>query len=131
MCTTELGFHLGGGGGGGGVNVYGEKEKVVFPAHPCLTNSNTDDASNRILECDKNGGNIQVHEVKIVKGRGVAVVGDEVMVCQADNKGIIMVYDKALHYVRSIKHEGSGYFHDISADSHHNLYAANRSNSYI
>ena len=91
----------------------------------------TDDASNRILKCDKNGGNIQVHEVKIVKGRGVAVVGDEVMVCQADNSGSIMVYDKALQYVRSIKHEGSGGFHDISADSHHNLYASDTNNSYI
>ena len=91
----------------------------------------TDDASNRILKCDKNGGNIQVHEVKIVKGRGVAVVGDEVMVCHADNEGSIIIYDKALQYVRSIKNEGSGDFQDISADSHHNLYAADRRKDYI
>ena len=91
----------------------------------------TDDSSNRILKCDKNGGNIQVHQDKIVKGKGVAVVGDEVMVCQADKRGIIMVYDKALQYVRSIKHEDSGQFYDISADSHHNLYVANWSNNYI
>ena len=29
-------------GGVGGVNVYREKEKVGFPAHPCLTNSRGD-----------------------------------------------------------------------------------------
>ena len=40
------------------------------------------ETSNMILRCDRNGGNIQVQEVKHVnKGqRGLAVVGEEVMV---------------------------------------------------
>ena len=70
-----------------------------------------DNNSNRILRCDRNGGNIQVQEVKHVKKgqRGVAVVGEEVMVCVKDNRGTIMVYDKELNYVRPIKHRDMGY----------------------
>ena len=57
--------------------------------------------SNMILRCDRNGGNIQVQEVKHVKvgQRGLAVVGEEVMVCVVDNRVTIMVYDKELNYV--------------------------------
>ena len=58
-----------------------------------------DNVSNRILRCGQNGGNIQVQEVKHVKKgqRGLAVVGEEVMVCVKDNKGTIVVYDKELN----------------------------------
>ena len=89
--------------------------------------------SNRILRCDRNGGNIQVQEVKNVKKgqRGLAVVGEEVMVCVVDNSGTIMVYDKELNYVRRIKHRDMGYFYAISADSHGNLYCADEDNSMI
>ena len=80
--------------------------------------------SNTILRCDRNGGNIQVQEVKHMKEglRGLAVVGEEVMVCGKDYKGTIMVYDKELNYVRSIEHRDMGNFTAISADSHGNLY---------
>ncbi len=60
---------------------------------------------NKILRCDKNGGNVQVHEVQQVKGpgyRGVAVVGDEVMVCERNNRGTILVYDREVKYVKFI-----------------------------
>ena len=89
--------------------------------------------SNKILRCDRNGGNIQVQKVKHVKvgQRGVAVVGEEVMVCVRDNKGTIMVYDKELNYVRRIKHRDMGNFYAISADSHGNLYCAVFGNSMI
>ena len=89
--------------------------------------------SNRILRCDQNGGNIQVQEVKHVDAgqRGLAVVGEEVMVCVADNRGTILVYDKELNYVRSIEHRDMGYFGAISADSHGNLYCADKSNYLI
>ena len=89
--------------------------------------------SNRILRCDWNGGNIQVQEVKNVKKgqRGLAVVGEEVMVCVKDNRGTIMVYDKELNYVRSIEHRDMGYFWAISADGQGNLYCADNDNSVI
>ena len=89
--------------------------------------------SNMILRCDQNGGNIQVQEFKHVKEgqMGLAVVGEEVMVCVMDNRGTIMVYDKELNYVRSIEHRDMGYFYAISADSHGNLYCADKDNDMI
>ena len=91
-----------------------------------------DQNSNMILRCDRKDG-IQVREVKHVnKGqRGLAVLGEEVMVCAMDNKGTIMVYDKELNYVRRIEHRDMGYFWAISADSHGNLYCADNDNSLI
>ena len=59
--------------------------------------------SNKILCCDKDGGNIQMHEVQQVKGpgyHGVAVVRDEVMVTEQYNINTIMIYDKQFKYVR-------------------------------
>ena len=92
-----------------------------------------DNMSNRILRCGQNCENIQVQEVKHVKNgqRGLAVVGEEVMVCVEDNRGTIMVYDKELNYVRSIEHRDMGYFYAISADSHGNLYCADHDNAMI
>ena len=89
--------------------------------------------SNKILRCCQNGGNIQVQEVKYGrKGqRGLAVVGEEVMVCVTGISGTIMVYDKELNYVRSIEHRDMGVFYAISADSHGNLYCADNDNSMI
>ena len=91
------------------------------------------ESSNKILRCDRNGGNIQVQEVKHVKEgqRGLAVVGEEVIVCVKDNRGSIMVYDKELNYMRRIEHRDMGYFWAISADSHGNLYCADDNNSMI
>ena len=92
-----------------------------------------DNVSNRIFRCDRNGGNIKVQEVMHVKvgQRGLAVVGEEVMVCVKDNRGTIMVYDKELNHVRSIEHRDMGYFRAISADSHGNLYCSDKDNTMI
>ena len=48
-CTPRVSFK-----GGGGVNRYGEKEKVVFPAHPCLTNSRGDSSIQGIINISSN-----------------------------------------------------------------------------
>ena len=92
-----------------------------------------DSNSNKILRCDRNGGNIQVQEVKHgeERQRGLAVVGEEVMVCVKDNRGTIMVYNKELNYARRIEHRDMGSFCDISADSHGNLYCADKDNFLI
>ena len=92
-----------------------------------------EETSNGILRCDRNGGNIQVQEVKHMKegSRGLAVVGEEVFMCVKETRSIIMVYDKELNYVRSIEHSDMGYFYAISADSHGNLYCADKDNAMI
>ena len=92
-----------------------------------------EETSNRILRCDQHGVNIQVQKVKHGKKgqRGLAVVGEEVMVCVADNRGTIMVYDKELNYMRRIEHRDMEYFWAISADSHGNLYCADHDNAMI
>ena len=93
----------------------------------CIENN-----SNTILRCDRNGGNIQVIEVKHMNKRlrGLAVIGEEVMVCVMDNRGTINVYDKELNYVRRIEHRDM-YFLAISVDSHGNLYCADINNAMI
>ena len=66
---------------------------------------------------------------------GVAVVGDEVMVC--DNKyKCVMVYTKELVYVRQIGSPGKGpgqfnNIRDVSSDEHGNLYVSVAGNHHI
>ena len=90
--------------------------------------------SNKIMRCNRNGGRVKVHKVKLVQGPGhscVAVVRDEVMVCERGNKGTIMVYDRQLKYVRQIAGRGMGEFYGLSSDSHGNLYVTDYDNSAI
>ena len=94
----------------------------------------TDLFSNKIMRCNRDGGHVKVHQVKQVQGpghHGVAVVGDEVMVCERGSKGTIMVYDRELKYRRQITGRGMGEFSDLSPDSHGNLYVADFANSVI
>ena len=95
----------------------------------------TDNETNKVMKCSKNGGNVQVHEVKQVESRGyymgVAVVGDEVMLCERNNEGTIMVYDRELKYVRRIEHSDLGEFRCVSVDNHGNLYVTDRANNCI
>ena len=90
--------------------------------------------SNEIMRCNRNGGSVKVHRVKQMQGSGhlgVAVVRDEVMVCERGSEGNIMVYDGELKYVRQIAGRGMGTFCDLSPDSHGNLYVTDYDNSVI
>ena len=94
----------------------------------------TDEMTNEVMICNKDGGNVQVHEVKQVEGSGycgVAVVGDEVMLCECDNESTIMVYDRELKYVRRVEHNDIGEFKGVSADNHGNLYVTDYTNDCI
>ena len=94
----------------------------------------TDKESSKILKCNKNGRNVQVHDIKQDNGmghRGVVIVGEEVLACAAGVDGTILVYDRNIQYVRIIQHNGGGRFYDISADSQHNLYVADYFNDSI
>ena len=93
-----------------------------------------DDNNNKILTCDKNGGNVQVHEVKANKGpgrRALSIINNELLISETYSDGIIMVYDRELKYVRLIQHKDMGLVTDISADVHGNLYMTDYSNTLI
>ncbi len=62
---------------------------------------------------------------------GLALVGEEVMVCPRPSKGTIMVYTRQLKYSRKITGKGMGQFRDISSDSHGNLYVSDLDKSSI
>ena len=94
----------------------------------------TDWYTNKVLRCDKNGRNVRVYEVQQMKGSGhwgVAVVGDEVMLCECVNKGTIMIYNRELEYMRHIAHEDMGQFINLSSDSHGNIYVADNDKPMI
>ena len=94
----------------------------------------TDWEINKLLQCDKNGRNVRVYEIQQVKGPGhwgVAVVGDEVMLCECGSKGTIMIYNRELEYARRIVHEDMGEFYNLSSDSHGNLYVTECDKSMI
>ncbi len=83
--------------------------------------------TNKLMRCDKNGDNVQVYKVDQVEGPGhlgVAVLEDEVLVCERYNEGTIMVYDRRdFKYLRRIVHKESGTLFRISTDIHSNIYA--------
>ena len=111
----------------------GKKHNIVkFPGAYAIAADNEDNIycvnheSNKILCSDKNGGNIQMHEIQQVKGPGyygVAIVGDEVIVTEVHNVSTIMIYDKQFKYVRRIQHAGDHVCYKLSFNTRdNNLY---------
>ena len=94
-----------------------------------------DDVSDKILTCDRNGKNVQIHKVKLDKkssGRSALAITDQklfVTECQ-EGPDIIKVYNKQLQFLRTIKH-GSTDINDISVDIHQNLYVSDKNNSCV
>ena len=81
--------------------------------------------ASKILRSDRYGGNVQVKKVKQVNGSGywdVAVIEDEVMMCEACCNGTIVVFDKELNYLRHIKQNFAGNTTGIASDSYGNVY---------
>ena len=62
---------------------------------------------------------------------GVALLGEEVMICDSKRDGTIVVYDRDLNYLRKITEENMGNVRDISADFHGNLYITDRKKGCI
>ena len=92
------------------------------------------DHTNRIFKSNKNCKEVEVHKVKQIEGPGhndVAVVGDEVMVTECGNKGVIMVYSRELKYVRQIVGVNNNPLCGLCPDSHQNVYVCDYSNSVI
>ena len=94
-----------------------------------------DENNNKILTCDKNGGNVQVHKVMLKYGcfrrSALFIIRNELLISERGSRGIIMVYDRELKYVGRIQHKEMGLVHDISADVHGNLYVTDYSNAFI
>ena len=81
--------------------------------------------TSKILRSDRDGGNVQVKEVKQVNGCGfldVAVIGDEVMMSEAHCTGTIVVFDKELNYLRHIEQKRAGRLGGIASDNYGNVY---------
>ncbi len=82
-------------------------------------------ASNCIYKANKEFDKIQVQSVTQLGEHGhryIAIVGDEIMVCEKHNKGKITVYNKDLQYVRKILHESGNEFCALSSDCHGLIY---------
>ena len=65
----------------------------------------TDTTTNKIFKASRDCKKVKVHEVRQFQGSGyldVSVFGDQVLVCEVGNRGIILVYDRALTYVRQV-----------------------------
>ena len=98
-------------------------KRKLYPEAFTIATDNEDNiyclsiTSNKILSCDKNQSNLQLHKVEQVKGPGhygVAVVGDEVMVTEQGNASTIMIYDKQFKYVRRIQQAGDRMYGRLS-----------------
>lgn len=87
-------------------------------------------SSSRIMRCCKDYKNIQIMDCED-RLRGLALVGDKVMVCPAGALGTVKVYDKELHLMQSIQHKNLGCFLALSCDTDGNLYCADYSRSCI
>ncbi len=62
---------------------------------------------------------------------GIAVVGNEVIMCEHKHKGSITVCNKDLQVVRRMSFPSAGEFYGISGDVHGNVYVADAANSCI
>ena len=90
--------------------------------------------TNEIFRFNKNSSKVQVYTVQQVEGVGhedIAVVGDEVMVTERGNKGVIMVYDRELKYVRQIVGINNSRLHGLCIDRYENIYVCDCGNTVI
>ena len=83
------------------------------------------ETSNKIGKSNRNCDKLLVRQVQQVKGPGhldIAVVGDEIMVTEKNNKGQIMVYDREVSYVRQISSRNKTRIRHLHPDHHGLLY---------
>ena len=119
------------------VDLVGKSSLVIPRCIACDDEDNIyciDEVSNKILTCDDNGGNLQIHEVKLEKnslGRKALVITElKLFIAENGVPGVILFYNKQLQHLGSIRHSNMGVA-DISVDIHHNLYVSNSNNSCV
>ena len=126
------------------LDTNGTKEKLVTQKEltnlRCIAVDDEDNIycingnDNKILTCDKNGENVQVHEVKLDKGSGrqaLFISKNELLILEVGHKGTVMVYDKELKHTRRIQYKDMGVVADISDDVHGNIYITDFGNSCV
>ena len=93
-----------------------------------------DTDSNKILTCDVNGNNLQIHEVELeknIRGRSALAITDQkLFMAEHSLTGIIKVYNKQLQHLSTIKHRSMSVT-DISVDIYQNLYVSYYNNSCV
>ena len=90
--------------------------------------------TNEVLQIDLSGKNIARYKVQQDSGpghRGVAIIRQEVMLCECNNKGTIMVYNRKLKYVRRIVYKDAREFSALSADTQNNVYVTDYTSSMV
>ena len=91
--------------------------------------------SNKILTCDGNGENIQIHEVELKRAIGrlaLAVTDQKLFIAENGLSRLIKVYNKQLQHLSNIKlrNLNMSVMH-ISVDIHQNLYASDYNYSCV
>jgi len=93
-----------------------------------------DEKSNKILTCNDNGDNIQVHEVVLEKnsnGRSALAITDQkLFMAEYQALGTIKVYNKKLRPLATIKHRNMRVRY-ISVNVHQNLFVSDTKNSCV
>ena len=92
-----------------------------------------DEESNKILTCDDDGSNLQIHEVELERRRGrsaLTITDQKLFMAEVGFIGIIKIYNKQLQHLSIIKHSNMT-VKDISVDIHQNLYATDSHNSCV
>ena len=115
-----------------------EKSSLVGPR--CIACDDEDNIycidqnSNKILTCDGNGDNLQVHEVELEKNSpgqtALAITDQKLFIAECGLYGIIKVYNKQLQHLSTIEHSNMN-VKDISVDIHQNLYVSDLNNSCV
>ena len=70
----------------------------------------TDQDASMIFKTDKKEKNFLRKKVAALGHWGIAVIGDEIMVCECNNRGAVKVYNKKLEYIRQITSPSRGKF---------------------
>ena len=90
---------------------------------------------NKILTCDGNGENIQIHEVELKRAIGrlaLAITDQKLFIAENGLSRFIKVYNKQLQHLSNIKHINRNMdVMNISVDIHQNLYLSDWNNSCV
>ena len=94
-----------------------------------------DEESDKILACDGNGGNLQIHAVDLDENsygrKAIAITDQKFFIVEGNvSGGIIKIYNKQLQHLGNITHRDMD-VRDIFINIHQNLYVSDFGNSCV